>query len=172
MTYNQRTSPLLNASLHDVDLARWYFGERVREVYCAAYSAAGAGVPDTHWVTLRFDSGAIAVCETVQLGPERMPVWVDAYLELIGTEGTAKIDSTHQGTEVWGNERVDWVDTHHWPDYRGAGFGALTEELRYFLDCVAKGTKPTLVTPEDAREDIRLGLLAMESARTGQVVKC
>jgi len=62
-------------------------------------------------------------------------------------------------------------DTTYWPTLHGQLRGALREELAYFVNCVAQGTKPAVITPEESREAVRACLAAEESARTGQVVK-
>jgi hypothetical protein len=60
---------------------------------------------------------------------------------------------------------LDCPDTLYWPVVHGEVGGALRAELACFADCVARGTPPTVVTPEEA------GAAAAESARTGQVVR-
>jgi hypothetical protein len=39
------------------------------------------------------------------------------------------------------------------------------------LACLAKGRQPEVITLEDARQALRIGLMAEESVRTGQAVK-
>jgi predicted dehydrogenase len=51
----------------------------------------------------------------------------------------------------------------------GPGFG-YAAELRYFLDCVAKGERPSVVTADDAVRSIRLVEAEVQSIRTGQPV--
>lgn len=45
-----------------------------------------------------------------------------------------------------------------------------SREIAYFLNCVATGTKPTIVTPEYARESIRLIHAEAEALHTGKRV--
>jgi predicted dehydrogenase len=53
----------------------------------------------------------------------------------------------------------------------GPGFG-YAAELRYFLDCVKKGEKPTVVTADDGVRSIRIVEAEVKSARSGgEVVK-
>ena len=40
-------------------------------------------------------------------------------------------------------------------------------EEAYFLDCIASGAAPAIVTPESARDTVELVRLEMQSARTG-----
>ena len=62
-------------------------------------------------------------------------------------------------------------DTTYWPMIHGQLRGALREELAYFVNCVATGTKPTVITAEESREAVRACLAAEQSAATGQLVK-
>jgi len=41
-------------------------------------------------------------------------------------------------------------------------------EIDYFLGCIEKGTAPTISTPAESREAVRMALAEKESARTGQ----
>jgi predicted dehydrogenase len=44
-------------------------------------------------------------------------------------------------------------------------------ELRYFLDCVNKGTRPTIVTADDAVRSLKLVEAEVQSCRTGETVR-
>ena len=62
-------------------------------------------------------------------------------------------------------------DTTYWPEIHGQCSGALRDELAYFVNCVADGRVPTVITPEESREAVSACLAAEESARTGEVVR-
>jgi predicted dehydrogenase len=49
--------------------------------------------------------------------------------------------------------------------------GGYYNEIKYFLDCLEADKTPDVVTPEDARESVRISLAAAESARTGKTQK-
>lgn len=49
--------------------------------------------------------------------------------------------------------------------------GALRTEMSYFVDCVARGTKPTVVTPVEARTAVAAASAAEKSAASGTVVR-
>ena len=49
--------------------------------------------------------------------------------------------------------------------------GGYYNEIKYFLDCLAAGKKPEVVTPQDAREAVRISLAVRESAITGNTVR-
>jgi predicted dehydrogenase len=52
----------------------------------------------------------------------------------------------------------------------GSGFG-YAAELRYFVECVKKGEKPTRVTAEDAVRSMRIVEAEVKSARSGEIVR-
>ena len=125
-------------------------------------------MPDTCWIVAQFRQGAIATFETVWLIPERAATWLDTRVEVIGTEGTFEIDSRCQGVTAWSEQgtlcpRPGIV--------RGQVHANLRNEWEYFLACLAKGRQPEVITLEDAWQALRIGLMAEESARTGQAVK-
>jgi predicted dehydrogenase len=52
----------------------------------------------------------------------------------------------------------------------GPGHG-YEPEVRYFVDCVAKGKKPAIVTADDGLQSVEIIEAEVESVRTGQTVK-
>lgn len=49
--------------------------------------------------------------------------------------------------------------------------GGYYEELRYFIDCLDKGHKPTRIRPEEARQSLEICLAEVRSIKTGRKVK-
>ncbi len=45
-----------------------------------------------------------------------------------------------------------------------------TNEIHYFLDCIATGATPTVVTPTEAREALMVALAEIQSVQTGKTV--
>ncbi len=52
----------------------------------------------------------------------------------------------------------------------GPGFGYVAE-LRYFVDCVKKGQKPTIVTADDGVRSIKIVEAEVKSVRSGETVR-
>ena len=53
----------------------------------------------------------------------------------------------------------------------GAGFG-YAAELKYFIDCVSRGEKPSIVTADDGVRSVRIVEAEVKSARSGgEIVK-
>lgn len=51
-----------------------------------------------------------------------------------------------------------------------AALGGYFNEIKYFVDCITSGRHPEIVTPQTAREAVRICLAARQSAETGQAV--
>ena len=51
-----------------------------------------------------------------------------------------------------------------------SALGGYFVEVQYFVDCLARGETPSVVTPEEAKYAVQLCLAATNSAETGQVV--
>ena len=49
--------------------------------------------------------------------------------------------------------------------------GGYYNEIKYFIDCLEAGKTPDVVTPEEARESVRISLAVAESARSGKTQK-
>ena len=49
--------------------------------------------------------------------------------------------------------------------------GYLKEEFDYFLKCIAGGTQPTVITPQESRDAVDALKRAELSAREGRVVE-
>lgn len=52
-----------------------------------------------------------------------------------------------------------------------SALGGYFNELRYFIDCLEKGRKPEIATPEQAADSVRTTLAEIHSAETGKTVK-
>jgi len=159
------------SSIHEFDLARWYLEDDAAEVYCIGNNALGEKVPDSYWITVKFRKGVVAAFQTVWLLPEAAPVWLDIDVEIIGTTGFIDLDTRNQGMSIWSPEGTKYPMYGMLPVIRGVPFGALRNELEYFLQCVQDGKEPNVLTLEDARAALLIAVLAEESYRTGRVVK-
>ena len=70
-------------------------------------------------------------------------------------------------------DREGWhcPDTTYWPELRGQLQGALCAELGYFVNCVATGKPPSVITPAESMAAVEACLAAEQSAATGEVVQ-
>ena len=68
------------------------------------------------------------------------------------------------GLSFWFESGFNVPDTVGAPRIRGGIQGSLAAELSYFVSCVAKNERPTIVTAEDAMEGLRIAIALVESA--------
>lgn len=167
----EKVGPLLGDGIHDTDLMLWMSGAKIETVYAQTLSVRGLTHPDIGWAMYRFDSGAIGVIENVWFLPEGTPFRIHEQMEVIGTDGAIYIHGSDTNVVVQTKQGLDSPDTLYWPEMHGEPTGALRTELAYFVDCVARGTRPTVVTPAAARAAVAALAAAEKSAQTGKVVR-
>ncbi|MBY0526235.1 MAG: Gfo/Idh/MocA family oxidoreductase [Gemmataceae bacterium] len=167
----EKIGPLLGDGIHDTDLMLWMSGARIETAYALTHTVRGLPNPDLGWAMYRFHTGAIGVIEDVWFLPEGTPFRIHEHMEIIGTDGAIYIHGGDMNLVVQGRLGIDCPDTLYWPQMHGEPSGALRTELAYFVDCVAKGTKPSVVTPLEARAAVAALGAAEKSARTGKVVR-
>src|SRR5439155_24084809 len=95
---------------------------------------------------------------------------IDAKLEVLGTEGAIYVDCAESGLLINDKNVTKMPDTIHWPELHGEITGALRDEVAYWIRCVATETKPTVVSPSEARDALAVVLGAEESALRNQLV--
>lgn len=169
-TVLDKIGPIIGDGVHDTDLMFWFSGSRAVSAYAQTVQVRQHANPDLGQVMYRLESGASCILESVWCLPDTTPFQIDERLEVIGTEGSISIHDTHPNLMIVDKSGSRCPDTTYWPTIHGQLRGALRDELAYFVNCVATGEKPTVITPEESREAVRACLAAEESARTGQVV--
>ena len=161
---------ILQPGIHTIDQLLWLAGEEVKEVYARSRNVVETDRADTWWATLTFESGLIGVIEQSFFVPDSRLYWCDVHLEVVGTEGTAKITEPNDAAWNWTADTTQSPDLFLAPELHGRVTGALEAELAYFARCVTEKRAPQLATLEDARKSLRVGLAIMQSAETNQVV--
>ncbi len=170
-TVLDKIGPIIGDCVHDTDLMFWFSGSRAVSAYAQTVQFRQHAHPDLGQVMYRLENGASCILESVWCLPDTTPFQIDERLEIVGTEGSISIHDTHPNLMIVDSKGARCPDTTYWPTIHGQLRGALRDELAYFVNCVATGKKPTVITPEESREAVRACLAAEESARTGQVVK-
>ena len=135
-----------------------------------ARTAADVPNPDVGWVNVKYTDGTLGVAESQWTLPDGSPYAIDQKMEIMGTKGVIYICDPAQPLVIDDGARRDIPDTVYWPVVHGQRAGALHAELQYFVDCIIKGVKPTIITLEESREVIRICTAAEESARTDKVI--
>ena len=162
--------PILHTTSHDTDIMLWLTGAKVVSTYAQTVNTLGCNYDDLAQLMYRFDSGASALYEGAWCMPDTSPFELDERMSVIGTEGFIHIQDTFPNIGVCSKEGFRSPDTTYWPELHGITGGALREEWSYFARCILEGTRPALITPEEAMEAVRTVLAAHESATSGVVV--
>lgn len=170
-TVLEKIGPLLGDGVHDTDLMLWMSGKPIESAYALTHSTRNLKHPDLGWAMYRFSGGAIGVIENVWSLPAGTPFRIHEQLEIIGTAGAIYVHGGDTNLVVQTAAGVDCPDTLYWPQIHGETVGALRAEIGYFVDCVARGREPNVVTPAEARAAVAAVLAADRSASTGQVVR-
>jgi UDP-N-acetylglucosamine 3-dehydrogenase len=157
-----RAHPALVAAIHDYDLARWLIGAEPLTVRSHALQAGNESVPDILWSTFEFPGERVAVVENAWVIPDGAGVWLESELEVIGSEGIARV-RVPGDLSLWLSRGHTLPDTTLVPFSLGTATGALRDELSYFASCVARGVAPERVTADDGIAAVRLALAAAES---------
>lgn len=156
--------------IHDFDMARFLAGSEVTEVYTQGSvlvdpAIGEAGDVDTAVVTLRFESGAIAVIDN-----SRKAVYgYDQRVEVFGSDGCAQNENDIPNTAVLSTANGTTYGTAYkvmWDRYTGA----FVSEMKAFADAVINDTE-TPVTGEDGLYPVLMAAAATKSLKEGRPVK-
>ncbi|MBG87699.1 MAG: hypothetical protein CMO80_12460 [Verrucomicrobiales bacterium] len=166
-----KIGPIIGDCVHDTDLMFWFSESKAVSAYAQTVQFRDHANPDLGQVMYRLENGASCILESVWCLPDTTPFQIDERLEVVGTEGSVSIHDTHPNLMIVDKDGSRCPDTTYWPELHGEMRGALREEIAYFVNCVAKGEKPSIITAEESREAVRACLAAEKSAATGEVVK-
>jgi len=150
----------LDLHIHDADTVQWYFGrpERVSAVGTRDAKAMGHIVGTYHYA-----DGPVVVAEGGWDYPGAFPFRMAASLvfEKAAVEFSTLTSPTLSVYEE-GAKAVLHPDVPAQDGY--------TEELRYFVNCVANDTPPERIAPEEAVSAVALVEAEIEAARSGRPV--
>ncbi len=164
--FEQSGGVLMDVGIHDIDFARWCFGEVIR-VFARGLSYQGENGRDHALTTLRFANGAVGHIESSWAHP---PGQFRTRFEIAGTEGLMEWDSQKDAPFRLALSGDDGSVN------RSAASPLATEsdpyyaELAHFLDCLENGS-PCRVTPHDGLMAVKVSLAALESMRLGRPVE-
>lgn len=168
-TIYKRSPLVLETAIHDIDTMLWYTAQRVEAVRAYDVSVEPGKGPDLTCGILRFEDRALGLIQTTWLVPNKTP-YLDDCMQVVTTSGVANIDILHSGLTIWREDGAEIPDVSYEPRLRGVVFGALREELSYFVLCALEGRQPTLVTARDGVEAVRVALALAESARSDREI--
>jgi UDP-N-acetylglucosamine 3-dehydrogenase len=163
----KRVHTVFGSMIHDIDLAIWYTGSRVASVRAFERSVSGADSPEVLWACLEFESGALAVLHSNWMTPDEAGVDVADSVEVIGTDGSASLETVGAAPELWtGTGRRAYELGHH-ANVDGLVVGALRGLLGYVCGCISDGESPSRVPLEDAVHGVEVAEAVKRSAKTG-----
>ena len=130
----ERGHPLYYMNVHDIDAMRWAVGSDVQEV--TAVEKRGEleeiDVPDAVHATLTFEDGTVGSLSGVGVLPDDTPGGIEASLELVGTAGTAAVETPGTTLTVNGTDGYDRPDVRHWPVVNDRMDGAVRRQIDFF----------------------------------------
>jgi predicted dehydrogenase len=171
--YGDRVHTVYETSIHDIDLAVWLAGSHCTRVYAIDRNYSGHTYPDACYALLEFESGAVGMIETSWFVPQGAPAnvltgtWhgtIDAELEVVGTERTARFRLLDTGLAIWREDITHHPETGLWPEIGGAVAGALREQDRHFIERVRQRAGSAIASAEDAVEGLRIAEAIVQSA--------
>ncbi len=157
-------------TIHDFDMARYLAGDIV-EIQAMGGNLIDPGIGqvgdiDAAMIIMRAASGALVHINNSR----RCAYGYDQRIEAFGEKGMLQAGNRRATTvEAWGAEVTqarDPVLNFFIERY----FEAYMAEINHFVDCVEKREKP-LASFTEGREALRLADAALESLRTGQIVR-
>jgi predicted dehydrogenase len=156
---------ILDHSVHVVDLARWFVGQEVREVYTETDTRfSDIEVEDVDVLSMELGDGTIFTHDGSWRQPEEWNFWGDVTLRLIGTNGVVEVDCFDQVlTRTRDSSDDPGIDSVFWGTDINEGL------VGDFVDAVANN-RPPAVTGTDGLREVRVVDAAYESADTGEPV--
>lgn len=162
--FQKSGGPFLDLVIHNFDWLNWVFGP-VQRVFARNVNGPHLERGDYGLAILKFKSGVIAHVEAMWNAPEGYP-FEDRY-EIAGTQGLYEYGDHRPPIDMWVRGEDGRGRRHAEAPHSTDGFAA---EIRHFVECCRTG-QPPRVTPEEAREAIRIALAAIESAAIGEPVE-
>lgn len=157
---------IMDHSVHVVDLARWFTGREVTEVYTETVTKFGdLSVEDVDILSMELSDGTLFTHDGSWRQPEEWDFWGDVTLRLIGTEGVLDIDCFDQTfTETRDAGSNPGTESVFWGTNMDEGL------IRDFVDSVDEGREPAVPGDEGVRE-VRVVEAAYRSAKDGMPVE-
>ena len=166
--FEQSGGVIMDVSIHDLDVARWCFGD-VERIFARGLTYAGVEPYDHALITLRFKNGAIGHVEGSWADP---PGRFRTRFEIAGDRGLVEWDSTDSAplTVTLKSDELPQAPGIPRPYQPLAPHDdPYFAELEHCLQCLESGDE-FLVSPQDGLEAVRLSLAAIESIRTGRSI--
>lgn len=154
---------VLDHTVHVVDIMRWFTGAEVKEVYAEIGSIfTDHPIDDLGIITMEFTNGMFATLDCSWSRNDFYPTWGDVTIEIIGTNGTLKVDAFAQKVDLYSNrDGVKWIG---WGDDMDAGL------IEDFVRSVREGSS-LLVSGHSGIKAVEVALAAYQSFKDKTPVK-
>jgi predicted dehydrogenase len=159
---------VMDAGVHWLDLLNWIVGE-VQSVHAVGgrFIHPHITAEDTAVITLQFQNGALGQF-TITWGMNGKSMFEP--LKVLGAHGTLRVENdrltfeTREGKQSSGElaEREPWAREVLQRFEGFTGRDSVRLSVEHFIDCVRTG-QPPLITPEEAREALRVALMVNEA---------
>lgn len=104
----------------------------------------------------------MACLETHWMIPDAAGVMANDGMQVIGTKGVADI---HFGPlYLWKESGSEIPNVSYDAWFRNTVWGAIREEVSYFVDCVRAGAQPTAIESREAVEALKVALALVRSS--------
>ncbi|MGH3939531.1 MAG: Gfo/Idh/MocA family protein [Pseudonocardiaceae bacterium] len=162
-----RAHPILNAAVHDIDLAIWLAGRAPDRVSAFASHFLDRPNPDCLDLVLEWNGGLRAVIQNSWHLAPTCPYGFVFDCTVHAVEGTY-IVRNEPVVQEWSTTTVTAPELFFWPRYAGQRRGALVAELQHVADCVNRGVPSNRVPLGDALQVMSTCQAAMDALSTGQ----
>lgn len=180
LKWSKDSSPIFFIMIHNIDAVRWIVGHEVIEVYAKQQkmklASMGYDTPDSVQVLATFENGATVLFDSNWILPRTFDGLNDQFVRLVGTNGTAYINLTYQGLQVYkpafdGDfEHANHSTVYVNPMFGGSTTGCVERAVGHFVDCVINDKQPA-ITIKDAVEPTRIACAIKQSLDSGIPVK-
>ncbi|RKY86491.1 gfo/Idh/MocA family oxidoreductase [candidate division KSB1 bacterium] len=163
---NKSGGVLIDLLIHDFDFLRWCFGD-VKRIYAKNIGKGRRLKIDYALVLMRFQNGVIAHLEGSWA---HKPGSFFTKIEIAGNNGLLTFDSRSSvPVQISINKQEDNVKDVIIPESPVKKSPYLLE-LEHFIDCLENDREP-IINPYDALKALELGILAVKSSNTGEVIE-
>ena len=175
ITGRSKMSPTSIAGVHDLDFVLWAMQPRkpirVYSQTSGKLFARKSETPDHQWVMITMDDGTTITIGIGWILPIGYPNYVQAFIEIVGTDGTLTIDDSHKDIQL--NTTKDGI---RYPLSSMPGeqidhvfAGSMHEEINHFINSIVFDT-PVMVTAEEAKLVMQVYQAADLSVELGEPV--
>ncbi|MDB4831790.1 Gfo/Idh/MocA family oxidoreductase [Hyphomicrobiales bacterium] len=175
ITGRSNLSPASIAGVHDIDYILWAMQPRkpirVYSQTSGKLFSKNSDNPDHQWVMITMDDGTTITIGIGWILPPHTPNYVQAFIEVIGTEGTLTIDDSHKDIQLstikngiqypmssMPGEQIDHVFA-----------GSMHEEVNHFISAIVFD-HPVMITGDEAKLVMQVSQAADMSVESGEPV--